>query len=212
MPDFIVSIDTQLMYFFNVTLHNPVFNWLMPLLSDDHFWRIPFLLAFLLLMIFGGSKGRWAGLGAIVLVIMTDQIASHVIKPLIARIRPCNVLGELWLWKHEIWLLIPEPVIEIYKSSYSFPSSHAANSGGQMIWWSVLYPRTRWFWYILGFGIGFSRLYNGVHYPFDVVGGWCVGAVCFAGIWIVVQRWGPGKLRGSPDLETPGKDNHTVIK
>ncbi|TWF54872.1 phosphatase PAP2 family protein [Neorhizobium alkalisoli] len=37
--------------------------------------------------------------------------------------------------------------------------------------------------------IGFSRIYLGVHYPSDVLGGWCAGAVWAAMCWLVSRRF-----------------------
>jgi membrane-associated phospholipid phosphatase len=43
----------------------------------------------------------------------------------------------------------------------------------------------------VAFGIGLSRMYLGVHYPIDVIGGWCVGVawvVVWWLIWAAVRR------------------------
>jgi undecaprenyl-diphosphatase len=34
--------------------------------------------------------------------------------------------------------------------------------------------------------IGFSRIYLGVHYPTDILAGWCVGAVWAIGCWVLM--------------------------
>ena len=202
MLDFIIGIDVELMYFLNVTLHNPFFNWYMPLFHNGDNWRIPLIIMWVLLMIFGGKRGRWAGLGGALILALSDPISSHVIKPLVGRIRPCNVLGGLWLYRDGAWLLTPEVITKVYKGSLSFTSSHAANTFGQAIYWSLLYPKTRWFWWIMAFSIGYSRIYDGVHYPFDVLGGWAVGAGCFAVVWFVGKKWGPEMFRGGVSSKT----------
>ena len=126
-----MGIDLRLLYVINVSLHNPVLNWLMPIFHDDHPWRLPLLIIWLLIMIFGRKRGRWVGLGALVMFALTDPISARVFKPLVERIRPCNVLGGLNLWESGAWMVTPETVLEVYKSSFSFPSSHAANMAGQ---------------------------------------------------------------------------------
>ena len=36
--------------------------------------------------------------------------------------------------------------------------------------------------------IGLSRLYLGVHWPSDVLGGWCLGSAWALGAWVIAQR------------------------
>jgi undecaprenyl-diphosphatase len=62
-------------------------------------------------------------------------------------------------------------------SSYSFPSGHAATSFACATVLSVLVPRRRVPFFVLATLIALSRLYNGVHYPTDVVAGACLGVL-----------------------------------
>jgi len=41
---------------------------------------------------------------------------------------------------------------------------------------------------LLTLAIGCSRIYLGVHYPTDVLGGWCAGAVWASGCWLIGRR------------------------
>jgi undecaprenyl-diphosphatase len=85
-----------------------------------------------------------------------------LLKPLIARIRPCDV-------NTTVTLLIARP------SDYSFPSGHTASSFCSA---SALYfSRTR-LWIpalVIASLIAFSRLYLYVHYPSDILAGAVIG-------------------------------------
>lgn len=61
----------------------------------------------------------------------------------------------------------------------AFPSGHAQNP--LMIWGALaLHLQRRWFTLmavLVVFLIGFSRLYGGVHWPVDTLGGWLIGGL-----------------------------------
>jgi undecaprenyl-diphosphatase len=59
----------------------------------------------------------------------------------------------------------------------SFPSGHAATSFACATVLSVLAPRLAPGLYVLAAGIAYSRVYVGVHYPFDAIGGAALGVV-----------------------------------
>jgi len=61
-------------------------------------------------------------------------------------------------------------------SHNSMPSSHAANwfCGAMVL--LLFYRRSAWLMLPLALGVSFSRLYNGVHYPSDVLAGAIIGA------------------------------------
>ena len=57
----------------------------------------------------------------------------------------------------------------------SFPSNHAANSFAIAFVISFFFPKIKNKLYLLAFIISFSRIYIGVHYPFDIMYGMCLG-------------------------------------
>ena len=66
--------------------------------------------------------------------------------------------------------------------THSFPSGHTATSFAAATALSYLAPRYRVGFYALAVLIGLSRLYNGVHYPTDVLAGALLGVLVALGI------------------------------
>ncbi|PHK94234.1 acid phosphatase [Pseudoroseomonas rhizosphaerae] len=81
----------------------------------------------------------------------------------------------------------------------SFPSGHAMLSAACYLTLGTLLagvtPSRRLKAYILGVAIGLallvgsSRVYLGVHWPTDVLAGWCLGAAWAMGCWLVLRVW-----------------------
>jgi undecaprenyl-diphosphatase len=174
--DFLVELDTRLLLLLNAGAANPFFDWLMPIATELRYWA-PFIIGGLLAVaIFGGGKGRTAILLAILLFIATDQLSSHVIKPLVARQRPC----------HDV-----EGIRVLYRcgKTFAFPSGHATTPMAAAIFFGLLFRRLLWPLIGITLLISYSRVYLGVHYPFDAVGGWILGgSLAGLALW-VYHRW-----------------------
>ncbi|HEY3544329.1 MAG TPA: phosphatase PAP2 family protein [Gaiellaceae bacterium] len=70
----------------------------------------------------------------------------------------------------------PDPLITI-PHSHSFPSGHTATAFAGATLLSAFVPRAAPAFYLLAAAIAYSRLYVGVHFPLDVVGGVVIGLV-----------------------------------
>jgi undecaprenyl-diphosphatase len=178
--DALLRFDVWLFYLINVEGANRVFDAVMPFLTDFSNFEIPVAVAWVLLMIFGGKKGRVTALILALTLLLTDQLSSHVVKPLFHRSRPCAELSD-------VRLLVG------FKNTYSFTSTHAVNIFGSATVLALAYRRLAAAFLAIAVAVAYSRVYVGVHYPLDVICGAAlgagVGACASAATWRLVRMW-----------------------
>lgn len=78
--------------------------------------------------------------------------------------------------------------------TFSFPSGHAMGSATLAMVVVLLCWHTRFRWPVVAFAVlfaltvGASRIYLGVHYPSDILGGWAAGIAWVSGVYLVLYR------------------------
>lgn len=118
---------------------------------------------------------------AVLLMVITDQLSSHLIKPLCARLRPTY---------HPLTKDLVQPVYGYLASGYSFVSGHATNFLAIATFTSLTF-RNRWYSFIvfaLALTVAYSRIYLGVHFVSDVVCGALLGFCVAWGVSTVYQK------------------------
>jgi undecaprenyl-diphosphatase len=107
---------------------------------------------------------RWGVLLLTVVAVVLADASAAVVKALVDRPRP-------FVRYPETKVLVPRP------HDASFPSGHAATSFAAATILSFAFPKAAPAFLVLAAAVAYSRVYVGVHYPLDVIGGAALGAL-----------------------------------
>ena len=172
---FLLNLDTQLFYFFNSTIANPVFDFIMPIITEQNNWYFVYFALILFLIIKYKKKGLIIVLALLVAVGIADYISSNIIKDAVGRLRPCHSLQY-------VHLLVP------CGPGKSFPSSHAVNNFALATVLTYYFKKYAWVFCTIAGIIAFSRISVGAHYPLDVVGGALIGSIIGCGVVMLFAK------------------------
>lgn len=120
-------------------------------------------------------RKQWSQAAFLAFVLLGSLWLNQALKYLFDRVRPG-------------WMpCIPEP------GSHSFPSGHAMATASLVAGLLLLFPRLRRVapataLILTGILIGVSRVTLGVHFPTDVIAGWCFGATWVCGSYVVISK------------------------
>ena len=175
------NLDSDLFLFLN-GLHTDWMDKVMVLLTDMWAWFPIYLLLIYWTIKQYGKRCWWVFLAIVLVVLCTDQLASHVCKPVFQRLRPC--------YNADFQDLIHLPK-GMAGGKYGFVSSHAANTFGIA---AFLTPALRKYrpWtaivlYLWAFISSYSRIYIGYHYPGDILCGALLGMLIGLILWKAFQ-------------------------
>lgn len=161
--DALLNLDT---YFFRLINQSGTPFWDPLFLFATNKWSWIPLYAFLVFLLFKKKKqSAFISLLFITLVIVfSDQGSVHLFKNVFERLRPCHFLENVRL------------VTEGCGGNFGFISSHASNVFGLAVFiGSILNKKTFAFLFFWAALVSFSRVYVGVHYPFDILFGMMYG-------------------------------------
>ena len=170
-----LSYEFAILDWIQANMRNPALDLLMPAITalgnSGLIWL--FLAGILLLT----PRHRRAGAAVLAGLVLEIICCNMVLKPLVARVRPCDV-------NTAVQLLIARP------DDFSFPSGH---TGASFAAAAALFADRNRLWIpslILALLIAFSRLYLYVHYPTDILAGAAIGMMAgWAGRQAVDILW-----------------------
>ncbi len=165
MLDYIISIDQSIFLFINQHLWNSCMGFAMFVLTQlgNGYFLLPLVIAGLLIF---DRKNALRVIVVSIIAILFGGIIVHILKELVQRPRPLaeslfeainiNVCGRKLCGEN------------------SFPSGHSQIAFSIAAVLSGYYKKWLLF-YLLAFLVAFSRVYIGVHYPFDIIAGSVIG-------------------------------------
>jgi undecaprenyl-diphosphatase len=166
------SLDLSILYFFNRTIACGALDTFFDAFTNVHYWFPVYVIAGVYLIYHFRWRGLWMVLGAVIVVSATDSLGHYIVKPLVHRERPC---AQLPSGEHVVsWVRLPDGG----RGDESFPSNHALNNFAIATFFFTIWPRKRnaaWL-FAVALLISLGRMYQGLHYPSDVLGGAAIGS------------------------------------
>ena len=180
MLDYLNDIDTDALL---------AINGMHDVFQDALWWMVSakwssmlIILALIWVLLHQNRRHALLALAMLVLAfILADQLSSGLIKQLVERLRPT----------HDPSLSDAVHTVNGYRGGmYGFVSSHAANSFAAITFIALLFRNRAVTIALAAWALlqCYSRVYLGVHYPGDILGGVAVGLLAGWLVWLLM-RW-----------------------
>lgn len=179
--------DTNLFLFLN-GLHAPFFDGFMFAVSEKLTWILLYISVLFVLIKCWKKEAIWLIIALILCIVISDQVSSGLIKHLVERPRPSHA-EDLKGLVH---------LVNSYSGGkYGFVSSHASNAFGFALLSSLIFKRKLYTWFIFSWAVitAYSRVYLGVHYPLDILGGIIVGVLAAIACYWTISKLRPSLIR-----------------
>jgi len=188
------QLDTNIFLSIN-GLHTSFFDGFMYAVSAKFTW-IPLYISVLYILIKQWKKEAvWLILALVLCIVISDQVASGLLKHLVKRLRPSHV-DDLRGLVH---------LVRDYSGGmYGFASSHASNTVGFALLSSLILKQRNYTFAIFSWAIitSYSRIYLGVHYPGDILGGALIGSLAALLCYWVLRRYRSAQLVNNNERTT----------
>lgn len=167
-------MDSSIMQFVQQYFHNPVTDFLFPVITMLGEVGLVWLCTALILLLI--KKHRKSGVLLVAALAITYLLGEVILKNVICRPRP-------FMDDPSVALLIPPP------SGFSFPSGHAASSFAAATMLLLLFHKKAIPALVMAILIAFSRIFLFVHYPSDVLAGAVLGTLCSLSLYALYYSW-----------------------